>query len=246
MKHDLWYLRTNAGAIVNKSLASLSGTSGANQIPGPPWIRPCLDPSVIFPCVVHNINILYVYMCVWEGQMCPRCLRHWFTVLSTCGPQMSFLFPAHSLFPFKYNNFKIKKSLHTTPNKTFFLIIFKHLLWHECYSKVKPRTISFPQLATGSCAGSGKLHLTGSPSLQILRKKKKRNSENWAPNPITQDAVFQCLPDTPLSKSSTLCVKSIPSVCGEFAPLLALLCRHMLGFMMPLDARSASSPSLTY
>lgn len=34
--------------------------------------------------------------------------------------------------------------------------------------------------------------------------------------------------------------------CGEFAPLLALLCRHMLGFMMPLDARSASSPSLTY
>lgn len=35
-------------------------------------------------------------------------------------------------------------------------------------------------------------------------------------------------------------------VCGEFAPLLALLCRHMLGFMMPLDARSASSPSLTY
>ncbi len=35
-------------------------------------------------------------------------------------------------------------------------------------------------------------------------------------------------------------------VCGEFAPLLALLCRHMLWFMMPLAARSASSPSLTY
>lgn len=35
-------------------------------------------------------------------------------------------------------------------------------------------------------------------------------------------------------------------VCGEFAPLLALLRRHMLRFMMPLDARSASSPSLTY
>lgn len=35
-------------------------------------------------------------------------------------------------------------------------------------------------------------------------------------------------------------------VCGEFAPLLALLCRHMLRFTMPLDARSASSPSLTY
>lgn len=34
--------------------------------------------------------------------------------------------------------------------------------------------------------------------------------------------------------------------CGEFAPLLALLCRRMLRFMMPLDASSASSPSLTY
>lgn len=35
-------------------------------------------------------------------------------------------------------------------------------------------------------------------------------------------------------------------VCGEFAPLLALLCRHMLQFTMPLDASSASSPSLIY
>lgn len=35
-------------------------------------------------------------------------------------------------------------------------------------------------------------------------------------------------------------------VCGEFAPLLALFCRHMLRFTMPLDARSASSPSFTY
>lgn len=34
--------------------------------------------------------------------------------------------------------------------------------------------------------------------------------------------------------------------CGEFVPLLALLCRHMLRFTMPLDARRASSPSLTY
>lgn len=34
--------------------------------------------------------------------------------------------------------------------------------------------------------------------------------------------------------------------CGEFVPLLALLCRHMLRFTMPLEARRASSPSLTY
>lgn len=33
---------------------------------------------------------------------------------------------------------------------------------------------------------------------------------------------------------------------GEFVPLLALLCRHMLRFTMPLEARRASSPSLTY
>lgn len=36
------------------------------------------------------------------------------------------------------------------------------------------------------------------------------------------------------------------AACGEFVPLLALLRRHMLRFTMPLDARRASSPSLTY
>lgn len=49
-----------------------------------------------------------------------------------------------------------------------------------------------------------------------MQKKKKKI---WAPNPITQDAVFQCLCDTPLSKSSSLCVKSIPSVWRICAPV---------------------------
>lgn len=53
-------------------------------------------------------------------------------------------------------------------------------------------------------------------------------------------SVIRLFPSPPLSVWNRF------PVCGEFAPLLALLRRHMLRFTMPLDARSASSPSLTY
>lgn len=116
--------------------------------------------------------------------------------------------------------------------QSFFLLIFKHLLWHEFYSKVKPRTIFFPlsSLFLGHRFSVWLLEapLDWIPQLAdaAQKKKKKKNSENWAPNPITQDAVFQCLSDTPLSKSSTLCVKSIPSVWRICAPVGIVVQTH--------------------
>lgn len=50
-----------------------------------------------------------------------------------------------------------------------------------------------------------------------MQKEKKKKI--WAPNPITQDAAFQRLRDTPLSKSSSLRAKSIPSVWRICAPV---------------------------
>lgn len=61
---------------------------------------------------------------------------------------------------------------------------------------------------------------------QLANAAQKKISENWASNPITQDAVFQCLSDTPLSKSSTLCVKSIPSVWRICAPVGIVVQTH--------------------
>lgn len=61
------------------------------------------------------------------------------------------------------------------------------------------------------------------PVQRVGRNKKKKKK---ASNPITQDAVFQCLCDTPLSKSSSLCVKSIPSVWRICAPVGIVVQSH--------------------
>lgn len=56
--------------------------------------------------------------------------------------------------------------------------------------------------------------------------RNKKGKKKRAPNPITQDAVFQCLCDTPLSKSSSLCVKSIRSVWRICAPVGIVVQTH--------------------
>lgn len=80
----------------------------------------------------------------------------------------------------------------------------------------------------------------------MLCKKKKGNIQKTGLQ--IQQHKMQYFGASPirLLPSPPLCVWNRFPACGEFAPLLALLCRHMLGFMMPLDCRSASSPSLTY
>lgn len=68
-----------------------------------------------------------------------------------------------------------------------------------------------------------------------------KNADYWAPNPITQDAVFQCLSDTPLSKSSALCVKLISSVWRICAPVGIVVQTHT-GFYDALGSQKCFLP----
>lgn len=86
--------------------------------------------------------------------------------------------------------------------------------YYEFYSKVTARAISFPQPATSFCARLGKSSSWLDPPACI------------APNPITQDAEFQCFSDTPLSKSSPCCVKSIRGAWRICAPLGFVVQKH--------------------
>lgn len=71
----------------------------------------------------------------------------------------------------------------------------------------------------------------------------KKRKKIWAPKPITQDAVFQCVSDMSRSKSSSLSVKLIPSV-WRIGTLLSLLCRHMRAVYDALGCQRCS-PSLS-
>lgn len=99
------------------------------------------------------------------------------------------------------------------------------LTWISFYSKTQNNLFSsflsfpWPQVL-GLALGSSTW--LDPPACRYCARKKKI----WAPNPITQDAVFQCLSDTPLSKSSTLCVKSIPSVWRICAPVGIVVQTH--------------------
>lgn len=86
-------------------------------------------------------------------------------------------------------------------------------------------TISFPPslyLAAGSQSG-GCIALV---CRSCAKSGEEQKGKKQASNPITQDAVFQCLRDTPLSKSSSLSVKSIPSVWRICAPVGIVVQTH--------------------
>lgn len=153
---------------------------------------------------------------------------------------LRFLFLLKKNFGF----WSLRRLLYSIPSFFFFFLSpWPHSsTFDEFYSKVNPRTISFPQLATGFCTGSGKLHSPGSPSLQELRKKIYKKWGSKSNNTRRSISVSQMR----LVPSLLLSVWNRFTVCGEFVPLLALLSRHMPGFMMPLDARITSSPCLPH
>lgn len=129
-----------------------------------------------------------------------------FLIVSLCVKCFSFSIKAHRLW-------SLCTLLLTIASQVFFLQFSS--AYYEFYSKVNPQNNLF------SSAGHRFLCWLRKAPLdwisQLADTWKKKHSENWAPNPVTQDAVFQCLCHTPL-------FQVLPSLCEIDSQCVENLC----------------------
>lgn len=130
-----------------------------------------------------------------------------FLIVSLCVKCFSFSIKAHRLW-------SLCTLLLTIASQVFFLQFSS--TYYEFYSKVNPQNNLF------SSAGHRFLCWLRKAPLDWISQladtwKKKQHSENWAPNPATQDAVFQCVCDTPL-------FQVLPSLCEIDSQCVENLC----------------------
>lgn len=158
-----------------------------------------------------------------------------FLIVSLCVKCFSFSVKAHRLW-------SLCTLLLTIASQVFFLQFSS--AYYEFYSKVNPQNNLFSSAGHRFLCWLRKAPLDWISQLadtwgkKTFRKLGSKSSNTRCS--ISVSLRYASFPSPPLSVWNRF------PVCGEFVPLLALLCRHMLGFMMPLDGRSASSPCLTY